>query len=88
MAASTLVTLAIVATRSIVVRLVGVVVAGFLSIMDLGEDLPDLLEGCCATDLEGRNTSLRKEEKGNIITEDSRSWTTARVQTEEDTSGC
>ena len=52
MAASTLVILAIIATRSIFIRLVGVVVAGFLSIMDLGEDLPDLLEGCCAMDLE------------------------------------
>ena len=88
MAASTLVILAIVATRSIFIRLVGGVVAGFLSIMDLGEDLPDLLEGCCAMDLEGRNTSLRKEEKGNVITKDSRSWTTAQVQTEEDPSGC
>ena len=59
-AARTLVILAFVAFRNIFVRLVGGVAAGFLSVMDLGENLPDLLEGCCAMDLKGRNTSKER----------------------------
>ena len=60
--ARALVILALVATRDIVIvsRLVGGVVAGLLGIVDLGEDLLDLLEGCGALDLERRNTSKER----------------------------
>ena len=51
---------ALIATRDIVSRLVGGVVAGLLGIVDLGEDLLDLLEGCGALDLERRNTSKER----------------------------
>ena len=52
--------LALIATRDIVSRLVGGGVAGLLGIVDLGEDLLDLLEGCGALDLERRNTSKER----------------------------
>ena len=53
---------ALIVTRDIVIvsRLVGGVVAGLLGIVDLGEDLLDLLEGCGALDLERRNTSKER----------------------------
>ena len=51
---------ALIATRDIVSRLVGGGVAGLLGIVDLGEDLLDLLEGCGALDLERRNTSKER----------------------------
>ena len=60
MSARALVILALIATRDIVSRLVGGVVAGLLGIVDLGEDLLDLLEGCGALDLERRNTSKER----------------------------
>ena len=59
-AARALVILALVATRNIVSRLVGGVTAGCLSVIDLGEDLLDLLEGCGAMDLKRRNTSKER----------------------------
>ena len=46
--------------RDIVSRLVVDGVAGLLGIVDLGEDLLDLLEGCGALDLERRNTSKER----------------------------
>ena len=46
--------------RDIVSRLVVNGVAGLLGIVDLGEDLLDLLEGCGALDLERRNTSKER----------------------------
>ena len=58
--ATALVILALIATRDIVSRLVGGVVAGLLGIVDLGEDLLDLLEGCGALDLERRSTSKER----------------------------
>ena len=60
MSARALVILALIATRDIVSRLVGGGVAGLLGIVDLGEDLLDLLEGCGALDLERRNTSKER----------------------------
>ena len=65
LAARALVILALVATRNIVSMLVGGVAAGLLSIIDLGEDLLDLLEGCGALDLGRRNTS-KERGKGEL----------------------
>ena len=55
-----LVTLAPIATREIVSRLVGDDVAGLRGVVDLVEDLLDLLEGVGALDLERRNTSKER----------------------------
>ena len=62
MGARALVILALVATRDIVIvsRLVGGGVAGLLGIVDLGEDLLDLLEGCGALGLKKRNISKER----------------------------
>ena len=60
--ARALVILALVATRDVIIvsRLVGGVVAGLLGIIDLGEDLLDLLDGCGALDLERKNTNKER----------------------------
>ena len=53
--------------RDIVSRLVVNGVAGLLGIVDLGEDLLDLLEGCGALDLERRNTSKERRKRGTLL---------------------
>jgi hypothetical protein len=77
------------ATRDVIIvsRLVGGVLAGLLVFVDLGKYPLDLLNGSGALDLERKNTN-KERGKGNIITEDSRPWATARTQAEADPSGC